>query len=88
MRHLFRGLDGVYCRIPVCFVVQSSSGTGRADGPMDFAVRDEPAWIPSREEAPPFDSRRGGVYCDEHAKMREPTADPDQRPTVSPPTSE
>ncbi len=40
--------------IPVCFVVQSSSGTGRADGPMDFAVRDEPAWIPSREESPPF----------------------------------
>jgi hypothetical protein len=41
----------VYCRIPVCFVVQSSSGTGRADGPMDFAVRDEPAWIRSREKA-------------------------------------
>jgi hypothetical protein len=48
---LVLGLGGACCRIPVCFMVQSSSGTGSADGPMDFAVRDELPWIPSREEA-------------------------------------
>ena len=33
--HLFWGFGGVYCRIPVCLMVQSSSGTGSADGPME-----------------------------------------------------
>jgi hypothetical protein len=40
---LFWGLGGVCCRIPVCLWCNQSSGTGSGDGPMDFAVRDEPA---------------------------------------------
>ncbi len=56
----FWGRGVVYRGISARFMPQASSGTVRADGPMDFAVRDEPAWIPSREKARVI-PRRGGV---------------------------
>jgi hypothetical protein len=58
-RHVVLGFGGVYCHIPACLMVQSSSGTGSADGAMDFAVRDELPWIPARgEPTSPLPRRR------------------------------
>ena len=63
----FWGHGVVYWGISARFMLQASSGTLRADGPMDFAVRDEPAWIPSRKK--PALSLAVGTCCHGHAKI-------------------